>query len=78
MLSVLCGDNIRDLTESLTQRRVLLMNASLFMTYIKALSSFENLSVNLSKIIACEVRTKLNADKKKYLLWFLGLTGKSI
>jgi hypothetical protein len=32
--SVLCGDNIRDLTEGLTQRRILLMNSSLFVTYI--------------------------------------------
>ena len=31
--SVLCGGNFRDLTEELTQRRVLLMNASLMMTY---------------------------------------------
>lgn len=30
VLSVLCGDNIRNLTEGLTQRRILLMNASLF------------------------------------------------
>lgn len=78
VLSVLCGDNIRNLTEGLTQRRILLMNASLFMTYVKALSSFEELSDNLSDIVASEVKTKLSPEKKRYLLWFLGLTGKSL
>lgn len=78
VLSVLCGDNIRNLTEGLTQRRILLMNASLFMTYIKALSSFEDLSKNLSGIVASEVKMRLSSEKKRYLLWFLGLTGKSV
>ncbi len=78
VLSVLCGDNIRNLTEGLTQRRILLMNASLFMTYIKALSSYEDLSKDLSKIVAAEVKTRLSPEKKRYLLWFLGLTGKSV
>lgn len=78
VLSVLCGDNIRNLTEGLTQRRILLMNASLFVTYLKALSSYKNLSQNLSEIVTSEVRGKLSPEKKRYLLWFLGLTGKSV
>lgn len=78
VLSVLCGDNIRNLTEGLTQRRILLMNASLFVTYLKALSSFKNLSTSLTSIVAKEVKTKLTQNQKKYLLWFIGLTGKSV
>lgn len=78
VLSVLCGDNIRNLTEGLTQRRILLMNSSLFITYLKALSSFDNLSTNLTSIIAKEVRTRLTPSQKRYLLWFIGLTGKSV
>lgn len=78
VLSVLCGDNIRNLTENLTQRRILMMNASLFITYLKALSSIDNLSSSLTKIISREVKGKLTPNQKKYLLWFIGLTGKSV
>jgi len=79
VLSILCGENIRNLTENLTQRRVLLMNASLFVTYLKALASFQNLSSNLTSIISKELKVNdLSPNKKKYLLWFLGLTGKSV
>lgn len=79
VLSILCGDNIRNLTEGLTQRRILLMNSSLIITYLKALSSFGNLSSELTSIISNEIRTeRLSPNKKKYLLWFLGLTGKSV
>lgn len=77
--SVLCGNNVRDLTEGLTQRRILLMNTSLLATYIRALSSFENLSSTISSIVSNELKTeKLSKDEKSFLYWFLGLTGKSI
>lgn len=77
--SVLCGGNIRHLTEGLTQRRILLMNASLVVTYMKALNSIDNFTENLSTIVEKELKTKrLNANVKAYLYWFLGLTGKSI
>ncbi len=77
--SVLCGGNIRHLTEGLTQRRILLMNASLIVTYLKALNSIDNFTENLSFIVKDELKTKrLSANVKAYLYWFLGLTGKSI
>lgn len=55
--SVLCGGNFRHLTESLTQRRILLMNASLLTTYLKALNSIEDFSNNLSQIVRNELKT---------------------
>ena len=77
--SILCGGNYRDLTEGLTQRRVLLMNASLLTTYLKALNSIEDFQENISHIIKSELSTaRLNQNVKSYLYWFLGLTGKSI
>lgn len=78
VLSLLCGDNIRNLTEGLTQRRILLMNSSLFITYLKALSSIDNFTSSLSKIVNKELRGKISPDMKQYLLWFIGLTGKSV
>lgn len=79
VLSILCGDNIRNLTEGLTQRRLLLMNSSLFITYLKALNSYKDFTKNLTPIIRGELSTKeLTANEKRYLYWFLGLTGKSL
>ena len=77
--SVLCGGNFRHLTEGLTQRRILIMNASLLMTYLRALNSIDNFQENISHIVKSELETKrLNSNVKSYLYWFLGLTGKSI
>ena len=36
VLSILKGSNLRSLTEGLTQRRILLMNTSLFITYLSS------------------------------------------
>ena len=77
--SILCGGNYRDLTEGLTQRRILLMNASLLTTYLKALNSIEDFQENISHIIKSELGVaRLKKNMKSYLYWFLGLTGKSI
>lgn len=77
--SVLCGGNIRHLTEELTQRRILLLNASMLVTYLKALNSFEDFEESISKIVSSELKTRrLKSNIKSYLYWFLGLTGKSL
>lgn len=77
--SILCGGNFRHLTEGLTQRRILLMNASLVMTYLKALNSIDDFQNNISHIVKIETEIKrLPPNVKSYLYWFLGLTGKSI
>lgn len=76
--SILKGKNVRDLTESLTQRRILLVSASLIATYLNGLSSFDNFEATLNELVKKNVRKKLSTDEKKYLLWFIGLTGKSI
>lgn len=77
--SILCGGNFRHLTEGLTQRRILLMNASLLMTYLKALNSVDDFQDNISHIVKSELSTpRIKTNVKSYLYWFLGLTGKSI
>ena len=77
--SILCGENLRNLTEHLTQRRILLMNASLLITYLKCLKSIDQFEEKLPEIVTGEVKTRrIGANVKCYLSWFLGLTGKSI
>lgn len=85
--SVLSGENIRSLTESLTQRRLLLMNSGLFVTFLRALSSYDNFTSKMTSVISEELArskttrkraTKLSKEEQQFLLWFLGLTLKSV
>lgn len=75
--SVLTGNNVRNLTEGLTQRRVLLLSSSLIMTYLKAMSQYGNCD-QLTDVIRANLKKKLTKEERIYLLWFLGITGKSI
>ena len=77
--SVLKGRNVRDLTEGLTQRRILLLSSSIITTYLRALSSYENFEEMMTALVHSDITSRrLSPDKKSYLCWFLGLTGKSI
>lgn len=77
--SVLCGGNIRTLTEGLTRRRILLSNASLFLTYLKGAALFDDFEDNLHSIVKKELLdNRLKSEEKIFLQWFIGLTGKGI
>ncbi len=77
--SILCGGNVRALTEGLTQRRILISNASLFLTYLKGSKLFSNFESNLNSIVFKELlENRLKPEDRVFLQWFIGLTGKSI
>lgn len=77
--SILCGGNVRSLTEGLTQRRISLSNAALLVAYLKASKNIKGFNQNLLPIISNELKTdKLSPEQKIFLQWFIGLTGKSI
>ena len=42
--SILCGGNVRSLTEGLTQRRISLSNASMLIAYLNASKNIKNFS----------------------------------
>jgi hypothetical protein len=76
--SILCGGNVRSLTDGLTQKRILLSNASLFLTYLKGTNLFNDFEKNINSIITKELlENKLKPEEKIFLKWFLGITGKS-
>ncbi len=76
--SVLCGGNIRNLTESLTQRRILLLNASLFVTYLQGIRNIKDFETNINDLILTDIKDRsVPANDKQFLNWFLGITGKS-
>lgn len=76
--SILKGKNVRDLTESLTQRRILFVSASIITTYMKGLSSFGHFEDMLSSLVKQNLKMRLKSVEKQYLKWFIGLTHKSI
>ena len=76
--SVLCGENVRALTESLTKRRLALSNAALLITYIKSGENIENLIFEFLREAKNELSSRISKEKKLFLTWFMGLTGKSI
>ncbi|MCP4130682.1 MAG: CfrBI family restriction endonuclease [bacterium] len=76
--SVLCGENVRALTESLTRRRLALSNAALLIAYIKSQNNIDNIIKDFPKLVRNELNSKISKEKKLFLTWFIGLTGKSI
>jgi CfrBI restriction endonuclease len=79
VISILCGENVRSLTENLTRRRLMLSNASMLVTFLGASSKIQNMVDESAKMIAEELGTKrLSKEKKLYLTWLAGLTEKSI
>lgn len=77
--SVLLGDNIRALTEGLTRRRLCLSNAAMLVTFLKASANIDEFIKNMPTLIKKELLAKnVSKDKKIFLQWMLGLTGKSV
>jgi len=79
--NVLCGSNIRSLTENLTRKRIALSNAAMLMTYLDASQSIENLQKNLFQLVGDELiepKKRVSKEEKQYLQWLVGLTGKSV
>jgi len=77
--SILCGGNVRALTEGLTQRRISLSNAAMLIAYLKASKSIKDFQNRLPQLVSNELKvSKLNPEQKVFLQWLVGLTGKSI
>jgi len=75
VLDVLCGANIRDMTESLTRMRLALLNAAMVAQYVAT----PGLSTSLDTFIAeagKALATRQPREARWVLNWALGLTGK--
>jgi len=76
--SILCGGNVRAMTEKLTQRRLAMSNASMLVTFFNSAKHGVDLD-NLYSEVERELDKKgLSIEEKNYLYWIIGLTGKSI
>jgi hypothetical protein len=71
--SILCGGNVRALTEGLTQRRISLSNASLLIAYLKASKNIKDFQPRLYELVSKELQlSKLNPEEKIFLQWLIG------
>jgi hypothetical protein len=75
---ILIGGNVRDITEPLTRERLFYTYATILLTILNANEKEDDLFKNISKLIHRDNLTKLSAQEKSYINWFVGLTGKSI
>jgi len=77
--SVLCGENLRSLTEGLTRRRLMLSNAAMLSTFLFASSAIPDFVRQSPDLIAEELTSsRLSKEKKLFLTWLVGLTEKGI
>ncbi len=78
IISILCGENVRDLTEDLTKRRVAIINGALLTLFIKGCSSVDDFMEKLPELVGDQLKSKNSKVDKDILLWLLGLTGKGV
>ena len=75
---VLCGVNIRSATESLTKRRVSLLNAAILTTYTN-LAQRGMTANDIATTAYAEYKSKATTTEDKIVLrWMLGLTNKQV
>ena len=75
---VLCGENIRSLTEGMTRRRLTLSNAALLVTFLKSNHDIRDFAGNIPEIVRTGLDSSVSSEKKLFLKWCIGLTEKGI
>ena len=78
VVSVLCGENVRDLTEDLTKRRIHILNGAMVTLFLKGCTSIDDFVEKLPDLIKKELSGKNSIVDKKTLLLLLNLTGKGV
>lgn len=76
--SILCGKNVRSLTEELTQRRITLSNGAMLISFLRWVKNIDNFDENWKDLVKKELKSRLTPEEKAFVLWIVGLTSKSI
>lgn len=77
VLDVMCGRNLRDVTEMLTRRRIALVNAGLVMLFLKGARADADFVNRLAETAGDELRRSRSKSDRWVLQWLLGLTDKA-
>lgn len=76
---VLCGHNVRNATESLTRRRIALLNAALLVAYLRGAEETDDFIARLPERARQQhERRGAPPAEKQFLRWTLGLTQKQV
>jgi len=76
--SVLCGENLRDSTEQLTRKRLLLSNGSLLMLFLNGYFKDEDFINQISKLSVEQLKDSKKKEDRWILEWIVGLTDKQV
>lgn len=76
--SILCGRNVRNLTEELTRRRIAILNGALLALFIKGCTNHKNFIRELPNLVQQQLRGAESGEEANLLLWLVGLTHKGI
>lgn len=76
--AVLCGENLRDSTESLTRRRLALSNGALLLMFLQGCRDVENFVQTLPRLAEEEFQKTRKQEDRWILQWILGLTNKAV
>ena len=76
---VLCGENLRDSTETITRKRITLANAGLTMMFLEGCKRIDSFMSKSPELAVAELRKgRLSKHEKWILNWILGLTDKAV
>jgi len=74
---VLCGENIRRSTETLTRKRIASANGSLLVMFLRGCNNIDSFFERLPELTSHSLQKKLKKEDKWILEWLLGLTDKA-
>jgi len=77
ILEVLCGRNLRDSTETLTRRRIAMLNAATLAVFLRGAHSDKDFISRLPDAAAEQLKQAKSKDERWILQWVLGLTDKA-
>ena len=78
VLKILCGGNLRDTTESLTRRRIALLNAATLVTFMRGSKKDGDFSRHAPEVAAGGLIEKRKKWERWVLQWLLGLNDKAV
>lgn len=76
--SVLCGGNLRDSTEQLTRKRLILSNGSLLMLFLNGYFKDKDFINQISKLSVEQLKEPTKKKNRWILEWLVGLTDKQV
>lgn len=76
--SVLCGENLRDSTEQLTRKRLLLSNGSLLMLFLNGYFNDNDFIDKIPKLSVEQLKDSKRKENRWILEWMIGLTDKQV